>query len=100
MRIVANKILTNLELEKFGGDNPKKMIKSYLLNAVESRLIEMDPLFYEEKRDDFDMNGTEYRVELFVLSKETFNNIILTLQETDVRKTTRERIRDILMNSI
>ena len=100
MRIIANKILTNREVKE--SNTSKEMlvtfIKEDLIIAVAKKLIEMSPLFYEEKRPD--LNGTEYRMELFVLSKEEFNNIILTLQETDVRKTTRERIRDILMSLI
>ena len=100
MRIIANKILTDLELARTNTPIEQVVgwVKTDLAGVVQLKLLEMSPLFYEEKRPD--LNGTEYRIELFVLSKETFNNIILTLQETDVRKTTRERIRDILMSLI
>jgi hypothetical protein len=100
MRIIANKILTDLELARTNTPIEQVVgwVKTDLAGVVQLKLLEMPSLFYEERKEE--RHGTEYRIELFVLSKETFNNIILTLQETDVRKTTRERIRDILMSLI
>lgn len=100
MKIIANKLISHKELveTKQCGHPVKDWIKHDLTNAVANKLYESAPLFYVEELED--SAYTEFRIELIVLSKATFNNVILTLQENDIKKTVREKIRDILMNSL
>jgi hypothetical protein len=100
MRIIANKRITHRELFEAEQNNypVKDWIRHDLANAVAGKIFEINPLFYEE--DEKERAYKEFRMELIVISKETFNKIILTLQENDVRKTVREKIRELLINSL
>ena len=98
MRIIANKIVTHHERSSIYLDEImiERMINMDLANSIAKELINIPSLV---SVDDNEM-GKEYRMEIIVLNKETFNNIMLTLQENDIKKSVREKIRTILMNQI
>lgn len=99
MKMVASQIVPNHHLERAGCTTQERVefIRKELSDSVIETLLEMEPLFYVEQKESI---GQEHRMEMFFFSTQTFNNIMLTLQENDIKKTVREKIRDILINSI
>lgn len=81
MKIVANRIMTDWELKE--SNLPKTFhkteIERELAISVGKKLLEMRPLFYEERRQD--LQGTEYRLEVLVFNRDTLKKILLGIQK-------------------
>jgi hypothetical protein len=101
MRIIANKVLTDWELKE--STLPKSFhkiaINNELAASVGKKLLEMSPLFYEERVEE--LKGTEYCIELLVFNKNSIRNILLDLQkEYNISDVIIQKLWLTLLNTI
>jgi len=94
MRIIANSIFTKWEMN-LKSRPQDSLVKLELSTAIANKLREYDALFFKEEIEQ----GTEYRYELFVFSRDTVKTLMQQLRGI-LSEEECARVKNIFINGI